>query len=68
MLKVKINENLCKGCEMCVISCPKKIIALNKAKINSKGYNPAHIIDGDKCIGCGSCAIMCPDVVITMED
>lgn len=63
-----INENLCKGCEMCVISCPKKIIELNKGKINSKGYHPAHITDEEKCISCGSCAIMCPDVVITMEE
>jgi len=68
MPKVNINENLCKGCEMCVISCPKKIIALNKAKINAKGYHPAHITEPEKCIGCGSCAIMCPDVVIALED
>ena len=68
MVKVNINENLCKGCEMCVISCPKKIIALNRTKINGKGYHPAHITDPENCIGCGSCAVMCPDVVITMEE
>jgi 2-oxoglutarate ferredoxin oxidoreductase subunit delta len=68
MPKVKISEDLCKGCEMCVISCPKKIIALNKSKINGKGYHPAHITDVSKCTGCGSCAMMCPDVVITLED
>ena len=68
MTEVTINEDLCKGCEMCVIACPKEIIELNKGKINGKGYHPAHITDAKKCIGCGSCAIMCPDVVITMED
>ena len=68
MSKVTINENLCKGCEMCVISCPKKIVELNKAKINSKGYHPAHITDAEKCTGCASCAIMCPDIAITLED
>ena len=67
MQKVTINEDLCKGCEMCVISCPKNIIGLNKGKINSKGYHPAHIEDAEKCNVCGSCAIMCPDIVITVE-
>lgn len=68
MVKVTVSESACKGCEMCVISCPKKIIALNKNKINAKGYHPAHITDASKCTGCGSCAIMCPDVAITLED
>jgi len=67
MLKVKINESRCKGCEMCVISCPKKIVELNKAKINGMGYHPVHITDMDKCTECAFCAIMCPDVVITLE-
>ncbi|MCL2296576.1 MAG: 4Fe-4S binding protein [Methanomassiliicoccaceae archaeon] len=68
MLKVNIDKNLCKGCEMCVISCPRKILALNKTEINAMGYHPAHITDPQKCTGCGSCAIMCPDVVITLEE
>ncbi|MDR0509346.1 MAG: 4Fe-4S binding protein [Candidatus Methanoplasma sp.] len=68
MVRVNIDDNLCKGCEMCVISCPRKIIELNKSKINAKGYHPAHITDPQKCTGCGSCAVMCPDVVITLED
>ncbi|MCL2786719.1 MAG: 4Fe-4S binding protein [Methanomassiliicoccaceae archaeon] len=67
-MKATINDDLCKGCEMCVISCPKKIIELNRSKINGKGYHPAHITNIDECNGCASCAIMCPDVVITVEE
>jgi 2-oxoglutarate ferredoxin oxidoreductase subunit delta len=66
MPAVIIDENNCKGCEMCVIACPKKIIQLNRSKINSKGYNPAHIIKSG-CTSCGSCAVMCPDIAITLE-
>lgn len=65
--KVTFNEDICKGCELCVFVCPKKIISLNKEIINSKGYNPAYITDESLCIACGSCAIMCPDSVITVE-
>ena len=67
MVKVTINENLCKGCGLCVRACPKGIIELSKAKINAKGYHPAECIDQSQCIGCASCARMCPDVVIKVE-
>ncbi len=67
MAKVTFNEDICKGCGLCVGACPKKIIAIAKDKINRKGYSPAEITDGDKCIGCAFCATMCPDCVITVE-
>lgn len=67
MAKITVNENLCKGCEMCVIACPKKLIQLAKDKINSKGYHPAQLTDESECIGCAFCATMCPDVAITVE-
>ena len=41
MVKVTINENLCKGCGLCARACPKGCIELSKAKINAKGYHPA---------------------------
>jgi len=67
MPKITIDENICKGCELCVIACPRKILELNKSKINAKGYHPAHVTDESKCTGCASCAIMCPDVATTLE-
>ncbi len=63
---VKFNEERCKGCELCVTVCPKKILALHKIKFNKKGYHPAGAADPDSCTGCGSCAIMCPDGVISV--
>jgi 2-oxoglutarate ferredoxin oxidoreductase subunit delta len=65
--KVTFQEDLCKGCGLCVTVCPMKIIELDKKKINAKGYHPAGVKDMDKCIGCASCATICPDVVITVE-
>ncbi|HHU06231.1 MAG TPA: 4Fe-4S binding protein [Clostridiales bacterium] len=67
MAKITVNENLCKGCELCVKACPKGIIALSQERINAKGYHPAELLDESKCTGCSSCAIMCPDVAITVE-
>lgn len=64
---VTFNEDICKGCELCVVACPKKIIALDRSKINAKGFNPAHVVEMEQCIACGNCAIMCPDSVISVE-
>lgn len=71
MAKVKgrttFNEDICKGCGLCVSVCPVKIIALEEIEINKKGYHPAGIEEMDKCIACQNCAMICPDLVITVE-
>ena len=67
MGKVTFKEELCKSCGLCVNACPVKILALDKERINAKGYHPAECIDQSQCIGCASCARMCPDVVIKVE-
>ncbi|HMM20529.1 MAG TPA: 4Fe-4S binding protein [Selenomonadales bacterium] len=60
------NQERCKGCELCTVVCPKKIVAIG-TNFNSKGYRPAHCIDESKCIGCMLCAKACPDVVIEIH-
>ena len=67
MVRVTINETVCKGCGLCARACPKKIIQLSKTKINANGYHPAEVIDQASCIGCASCARTCPDVAIHIE-
>ncbi|MCL2023203.1 MAG: 4Fe-4S dicluster domain-containing protein [Oscillospiraceae bacterium] len=67
MQKVTIDENLCKGCSLCITACPKKIVALSKDKLNAKGYHPAEVVDQDACISCVMCALMCPDCAITVQ-
>ena len=66
MVKVTINENLCKGCGLCVRACPKGVLALAKDKLHAKGYHPSVVANPEACIGCASCARTCPDVVISI--
>lgn len=67
MNKVTFNTERCKGCGLCVEACPKKILELDLAVLNAKGYHPAKITAQDKCIACAMCATMCPDCVIKVE-
>lgn len=67
MPRIIVKEETCKGCGLCANACPRKIIALSKDKINSKGYHPAQLAEPEKCTGCASCAMMCPDVAIIVE-
>ena len=67
MAKITFNTDLCKGCGLCVSSCPKGILAIDTDQINKKGYSPAVMVHEDKCIGCAFCATMCPDCIITVE-
>ena len=67
MAKVTINEEVCKGCGLCVNACPKHILQLSKTKSNQKGYFVVEMTDQASCIGCAFCATMCPDCVLTVE-
>ncbi len=66
MAKIKINSKRCKGCQLCIIFCPKKNIALDK-NLNESGIAPAVIIAEDNCTGCGICFLMCPDSCIDIS-
>ena len=68
MKNITFDEEKCKGCELCVTACPKKIVALDKGKINKKGYHPAGVKDKDSCTSCAMCAVICPHVVIKVEN
>ena len=69
MAKVKgyivVDTEKCKGCEVCIPSCPTDVIQLAK-EVNGKGYHFAYMANPDECIGCANCAIVCPDGVITV--
>lgn len=63
---VVIDSERCKGCELCVVACPMKNLALT-ASLNRNGYHPVsfafHGAKGD-CTACGICYYVCPDFAI----
>ncbi len=59
---VIINIERCKGCYLCVETCPRKCIG-HDSQLNAAGYYPACVVENG-CIGCALCGIICPDAAI----
>lgn len=60
---IEINQELCKGCQVCISFCPKAVISISD-KVNSGGYQPAAFNKDGECTGCAVCALVCPEVAI----
>ena len=67
MAKVKIDRKRCKGCQLCVIFCPKKNI-IKDTSTNEAGIYPVLICVEESCTGCGMCVVMCPEACIEIEE
>lgn len=63
---ITVDVNRCKGCSLCVVACPKDVIALADRKVNAHGYPYVEAARPADCIGCASCGIVCPDGCITV--
>lgn len=66
MADITIDENLCKGCYICVEVCPKDVYERGDA-IGPKGFFPVRISHPDQCILCYECELMCPDLAIIVR-
>jgi ferredoxin len=75
---LKINHNLCTGCNVCVVSCPINFSHLRKegnltkenAVILVKNGIALPIYDEDRsynCDGCGICIQSCPQDAIKIK-
>jgi 2-oxoglutarate ferredoxin oxidoreductase subunit delta len=56
---VTINQDECKGCGLCVESCPPKALFL-ASELNQYGVHAGQY-KGEGCTGCGICFYCCPE-------
>lgn len=58
---LKVTEEWCKGCDICVKMCPERCLRLNDQLI-------AELAEPDKCTGCRMCEWLCPDFAIKITN
>lgn len=63
---IYIDENLCKGCHLCVYMCYQNVYAIS-SDANKKGVLLPYVKFGDRCTNCGVCEVVCPDQAITVN-
>ena len=66
MARVTIDRVYCKGCNICLSVCPKKIFVSSK-KRNYYGSSMPDAQNTDACLVCGMCERLCPDGAIDVE-
>jgi 2-oxoglutarate ferredoxin oxidoreductase subunit delta len=62
---IEVDDNYCKGCDLCVNACPQGVISLDMSRLTPKGYHPAYL-SSEGCTGCVICAIVCPEAALTV--
>ncbi|MFP4081571.1 MAG: ferredoxin family protein [Candidatus Aminicenantes bacterium] len=60
---ILIDEELCKGCSICIDFCPMKVLEIS-GRLNKRGYYPPKTVQEDECVGCRLCELMCPEFAI----
>ena len=63
---ILVNEDLCKGCHLCLFMCYKKVYAIS-SEANKKGVLLPYVKFEDRCTSCGVCELICPDQAITVD-
>lgn len=63
MATVTIDKACCKGCDICITVCPKKVFIHSKNR-NKYGTNMPEAANVKECVQCGMCERMCPDGAI----
>jgi len=67
MPRVRVLEEYCKGCGLCVPVCPRDILSLSK-EINVRGVHCVRADASIECTGCCNCAAMCPDAALEVDE
>jgi 2-oxoglutarate ferredoxin oxidoreductase subunit delta len=64
--KIEINQKWCKGCYICLETCPKKVFE-KSAEVSEKGFFPVIVARPEDCTSCLQCEMFCPDLAINVK-
>ncbi|MEA1964097.1 MAG: 4Fe-4S binding protein [Candidatus Aerophobetes bacterium] len=64
---IEINEDLCKGCGLCVAFCPKDVLKMSN-RLTKRGVHPPEVVSEEDCTLCENCMLYCPDLAIVVGE
>lgn len=59
VVTLRLNEENCTGCGMCMEVCPHAVLSMNNGRIR--------IVNKDACMECGACVMNCPTVALSVQ-
>lgn len=62
---IELDTDKCSGCFLCLDLCPNKLLKPSEI-INTRGLQPAVLIDSPYCLGCSACYLICPHNAIKL--
>lgn len=65
MWRVEIDQEFCKGCDICLELCPKQVFQ-ESDEISPKGFKKRVPLFSERCVGCLICEELCPDLAISV--
>lgn len=74
-VKVTVNQHLCKGCSICILFCPVKILEEDvptawgghSPRLCDGGETKCMLVRGKHGVACRLCEKRCPDAAIMVE-
>jgi 2-oxoglutarate ferredoxin oxidoreductase subunit delta len=74
-IKVTVDEKLCKGCGICILFCPTKILEEGRITawgghspcLREGGASKCMLVRGKQGVECRLCEKRCPDAAIVIE-
>lgn len=57
---VRVRDDECKGCAVCVSVCPRSCLVMS-GKLNAMGYEYVRFTEGERCTACALCFLSCPE-------
>jgi len=66
LIRILINNELCKGCNYCITFCPMKVFKPS-SNLSKRGVYPPEPAYLENCNACGVCELFCPDFAVIVE-
>jgi 2-oxoglutarate ferredoxin oxidoreductase subunit delta len=66
MITITIDNAFCKGCSLCIESCPRDVLAISTER-GAAGFLVPEATKPEACTSCLMCELVCPDFAIVVD-